>query len=677
MKPEAKKANISAREHIHELEDKVRRLKYMGDGLRNELFDTSQRGHRLASDMGFENIEDAESAVAARPRIFNRLFIENAATRVELLETQVAKHIELDAEAREALVDASQEIHELKKENERLVAELIAANQQNEALKGTLDRFEGKLETPVRPLASTTGLPTPALTVVKKRALGDVTPLIATSSPVLHKENIVSSRSNITPQLSPFVDDHSDSPVTDLSLLSARYTELREKYETLQDQKKRDDAKYKDHYLKWKNFKQWITNRQEGSLSDTMIDGKPVNLENLQKVRKNYLMRGPRVSIPESANLSDVAVVTKASATPPTTDEIKETRTSDRNEFAEALPPSSLTRRLLEEAQQDAIDSAVMKPRIQHSPNSSPIATPSRRRGRKRKYGETLSSETEDDSQAPDPVYFTQPGLRIRRLASNSNQCQRDGAAQADHTGLSKDSADVCKSGRVVQEGVASSSLSRSSTPHRSSTGTTSTARNNADKENGSVQRSTKARSGDYSVYKGRGRYAAPNSSEDAAINALYEIDPVQNGGVQFQFEEVVRNKERRKRLDAGDCDDCRNYYDAVGPLPARLKPPLWRSPQSSPSRRKTHCHKHKHNMAGPSTSFDPDFDSDETGRREQDVRQHKQEISRHRQRWAPPTTPPKYWSIGFPDTQETVAINDRAREMHAEKRARIEREAE
>lgn len=53
----------------------------------------------------------------------------------------------------------------------------------------------------------------------------------------------------------------------------------------------------------------------------------------------------------------------------------------------------------------------------------------------------------------------------------------------------------------------------------------------------------------------------------------------------------------------------------------------------------------------------------------------HKQQVSRHRHQWAPPSTPPDYWSIGFPTTQEVANINKRAEDMHVDKRRRIENE--
>jgi len=54
----------------------------------------------------------------------------------------------------------------------------------------------------------------------------------------------------------------------------------------------------------------------------------------------------------------------------------------------------------------------------------------------------------------------------------------------------------------------------------------------------------------------------------------------------------------------------------------------------------------------------------------------HRQRISRHRHVWAPPATPPEYWTIEFPTTQQAAEINRRAEDMHIDKRRRIEMEA-
>ena len=79
----------------------------------------------------------------------------------------------------------------------------------------------------------------------------------------------------------------------------------------------------------------------------------------------------------------------------------------------------------------------------------------------------------------------------------------------------------------------------------------------------------------DQSTFKGRERYAKEANSyvpiceyRDIAdhrrirtktINSKYEIDPFRNGGLKYQYDEVVRRKEDRKKMDAGDCECCRD----------------------------------------------------------------------------------------------------------------------
>ncbi|KAJ6627005.1 DNA repair protein endonuclease SAE2/CtIP C-terminus-domain-containing protein [Mycena sp. CBHHK59/15] len=162
----------------------------------------------------------------------------------------------------------------------------------------------------------------------------------------------------------------------------------------------------------------------------------------------------------------------------------------------------------------------------------------------------------------------------------------------------------------------------------------------------------------DYSAFKGRGRYGKGPSSANETINATYAIDPAQNGGLDFQYDEVVRGKEDRRRMEGGDCECCRGYYEAIGPLPNRLQPPLWRSPPNSPEKGKP-C---RHNA--------------ETSKQDA-IASHKQAISRHRHHWVRASTPPSYWNIGFPTTQEANEINEKAQAMHEQKKKDVRAEAE
>lgn len=70
-------------------------------------------------------------------------------------------------------------------------------------------------------------------------------------------------------------------------------------------------------------------------------------------------------------------------------------------------------------------------------------------------------------------------------------------------------------------------------------------------------------------------------------------------------------------------------------------------------------------------SAFSPSF----TGG-QHNIELHKKEISRHRHNWERATTPPGYWNIGFPSTQEATDINEKAKEMHQQKLEMVDREA-
>ncbi|THV00290.1 hypothetical protein K435DRAFT_751322 [Dendrothele bispora CBS 962.96] len=189
----------------------------------------------------------------------------------------------------------------------------------------------------------------------------------------------------------------------------------------------------------------------------------------------------------------------------------------------------------------------------------------------------------------------------------------------------------------------------------------------------------------DYSAYKGRGRYGQGNAKgkdQEKTLNEVYAINPDRNEGLSHQFDQVVRGKEKRKRLDAGDCEECRQYYEAIGPMPPRLQPPLWRSPTRSPSAR-THIEfddtfgSQLPNVASTSRAHTSPTSHAAARRREKEKQSHRQAISRHRDEWKKGATPPGYWDIGFPDTQKAEEINQRADEMHRHKMEEAAREAQ
>lgn len=49
------------------------------------------------------------------------------------------------------------------------------------------------------------------------------------------------------------------------------------------------------------------------------------------------------------------------------------------------------------------------------------------------------------------------------------------------------------------------------------------------------------------------------DSTASKTINGEFEIDKDKNGGLGFQYDAIVRNKDERRRLEAGDCECCRD----------------------------------------------------------------------------------------------------------------------
>ncbi|WWC91750.1 uncharacterized protein L201_006697 [Kwoniella dendrophila CBS 6074] len=149
-----------------------------------------------------------------------------------------------------------------------------------------------------------------------------------------------------------------------------------------------------------------------------------------------------------------------------------------------------------------------------------------------------------------------------------------------------------------------------------------------------------------YASYKGKGRYTKPEDI-NKTVNEDFEINPLQNEGNNFAYHDVRRKKSERKNMHGGDCECCKGYYESVGEVPRYNQGPKWR---------------------------------DETDQIEKEegeaVREHQNMVSRHRETWIRPPTPPGYWKIGFPSTQDVEEQNQQADRMLEEKEERIRKEA-
>jgi len=139
--------------------------------------------------------------------------------------------------------------------------------------------------------------------------------------------------------------------------------------------------------------------------------------------------------------------------------------------------------------------------------------------------------------------------------------------------------------------------------------------------------------------------------------------------------------------------------------MPPRLQPPLWRSPTNSPvSQKRTNpkrpkpCPHHSQStddddvveiddsfgsqQPKASTSLAHGHASASTSSRkkekekQKEIESHRQTVSRHRKEWARGNTPPRFWEIGLPNTQEVADINELAMEQHRRKMEMAERES-
>ncbi|OZJ01460.1 hypothetical protein BZG36_05476, partial [Bifiguratus adelaidae] len=99
-------------------------------------------------------------------------------------------------------------------------------------------------------------------------------------------------------------------------------------------------------------------------------------------------------------------------------------------------------------------------------------------------------------------------------------------------------------------------------------------------------------------------------------------------GDMVYKFNEVVRNKQDRKRMHGTDCACCKKYYEITGDLPI------------------------------PDGGQGPTFRGSAPNRTTISASERMQQISRHRHWHEPPQTPPGYWKVGFPDTQEIQEWN-------------------
>ncbi|OCH88711.1 hypothetical protein OBBRIDRAFT_836365 [Obba rivulosa] len=691
------------------VENKLFKLSNIKEKLNMRVSAVTQRAQDLATRLGFVTIDEAESAFSANPDIFNREFIEKAQSRIDALREELAdlvRHGRLD---REKAAQASRVVDELRKQNAGLTEELATVKRENNDLRSRVEELERRASSTHPPLA-TSGLPTPAQTVKRpthRKALP--VHLHPSSDDDLH---VHSSDTFFSPVPAPtshlvFPSVPADVP-TDPSLLAQQLHDLQQRYAALRTAKERNEAKHEKDLIKWRNFKQWVCAEEGDVPVELPFDDAVPDMKLVKMVRKGYKkkqeqetgspsgkrrLKDRRKQNARPINDENAAPCTSSAESSPR----KRVKTRHLGDdlstpaplaplFAKKVEAVSTLQEKLQAAAAEIMPAPVVRPR----------------KGMKRKRDEVLipnltSSDTEDDSQAPDPVFSSSPPRLRKHPAKNPLRIQdpSTGAGAREPTPKEEDVfsgfSPLTPISCLPLENTPGLSTAKAAAPSdpraleaAESSLVTPVPRAGSSNEHEPGSSTAKRNPADYTIYKGRGRYATNARAGADTINALYEIDGSRNDGRGFQFDDVVRSREQRKNLHAGDCECCHDYYEAIGPLPSRLQPPLWRSPESTPSKPSARPHKHlgaPHPASSMLSASSQGHLQDSGGAvdckdQEQAIMEHKHQISRHRHQWERAKTPPGYWDIGFPDTQKAAELNRQAARMHEQKRRMIEQEA-
>ncbi|EPQ30325.1 uncharacterized protein PFL1_01851 [Pseudozyma flocculosa PF-1] len=189
---------------------------------------------------------------------------------------------------------------------------------------------------------------------------------------------------------------------------------------------------------------------------------------------------------------------------------------------------------------------------------------------------------------------------------------------------------------------------------------------------------------------KGKGRYArevpqvdgqgstagASTTTATKTINQEYRIDAERNAGVGHAFVGSERKRSTRKQMHGLDCDCCRDYWENIGPLPPKAGPVRARAAQRGTKEGgggEGGGEAEGDGEGEEEEAEEKDADADAAAaRREAEIQARRQATSRHRAWGLPDTTPPGYWNINFPDTQQQDEINAQARLETERKRRRI-----
>ncbi|KAA1476322.1 hypothetical protein DENSPDRAFT_867256 [Dentipellis sp. KUC8613] len=652
----------SFKQRLRALENQLVTLRSTNRTLEQRAFDALQRGQQLAHALGFDHIEQAERVVADDPTTWNRATVDYWKVRVRNLEKEV-KGLKEEAEKE-------------KRAGKVRADELESAKEENDRLRKELERLRASTHT-------------------------------STSSDPAGPSTTSTSTSTIQTQL----------------------TDLQSRYDALVSTHKAATSKYTTDLRKWRRFKKWIFEKHQDDKVCSMlraIDGEKSTTKKPPSSSKEVATPAPAAASKKAKELATPMPPPAPFAALPTPSTAP--RTPRKTRPPPALASSSpvrenrtpLGKNIVNETRSASVTPSKRKGERLRSVSMSPSkrqraqegdgharsvsASPSKRRRireeidqedqqsasvspSKRKRGQETRSPFTSPSKRARNGSSSLPGTPSKRAPKEhesavaneeeESQTQDDPQALAFWSGLAPAQplrvpahAPVPAPDKRIDGGVVDIDVDVKTEvkdePLELGVPSPRSVKQARAKAKSVYKVTAKMNGNGKGKGKGKGKSRAsdpgPGSSARAAaaagdvttINAHFEINPALNAGLPFQFDAVERRRACRARLEAGECECCRDYYAAVGPLPPRLQAPRWRSP--SPSEDHMHTAVNGDGGAG--------------------VREHRNAVSRHRAQWARGRTPPGYWDIGFPTTQEAAGINERAREMQRGMFEEVEREA-
>lgn len=189
----------------------LNKLRWINNDLNRQVFDASQRGHRLANKLGYQNLEEAEAALATQvaedgQSQFEQLSqhpAEELASHVQELQSELLSHVNLGKKTLDALNEA--------------VEEMSALREKNLALRAELESLSAK------------------------------------------KEDAAASAAN----------------ATEVEYLREELAALHKQYAELQEAKERSDHQHGEDFRRWKRFRDWILEEERKEKEEKAEEDEP------------------------------------------------------------------------------------------------------------------------------------------------------------------------------------------------------------------------------------------------------------------------------------------------------------------------------------------------------------------------------------------------------------------